>query len=60
ILAALRRLQKEKYGKEIAKDGPETKIFQICQNSEIVALFFTKSAIRSTIAEDHLNLDDRM
>ncbi|PKC61852.1 hypothetical protein RhiirA1_398094 [Rhizophagus irregularis] len=28
--------------------------------SYINQLFFTKSAIRSTIAEDHLNLDDRM
>ncbi|PKK59748.1 hypothetical protein RhiirC2_794377 [Rhizophagus irregularis] len=140
ILAALRRLQKEKYGKEIAKDGLKLKYFRFAEipkpimhlilagiiefpkieidviqdsiidfsgtaiakyrnekfqisDSEfqildfcqinfgailknridftlrytmgslyscINQLFFTKSAIRSTIAEDHFNLDDRM
>ena len=57
ILGALRRLQKEKYGKEIALILPcETRWGS--SYSCINQLFLTKSAIRSTIAEDHLNLDD--
>ncbi|CAB4403798.1 unnamed protein product, partial [Rhizophagus irregularis] len=59
ILAALRRLQKEKYGKEIALILPcDTRWGS--SYSCINQLFLTKSAIRSTIVEDHLNLDDRM
>src|SRR3954465_8237660 len=58
-LATLRRLQQEKYGKEIALILPcETRwgssfscIDHVCR---------TKSAIRSTIAEDQLNLDDEI
>ena len=56
ILATLRRLQKEKYGKEIALILPcETRWGS--SFSCIDHLLRTKSAIRSTIAEDHLCLD---
>jgi len=56
-LATLRRLQQEKYGKEIALILPcETRWGS--SFSCIDHLCKTKLAIRSTIAEDHLNLED--
>src|SRR5947207_220660 len=57
VLATLRRLQQEKYEKEIALILP-CKTRWGSSFSCIDHLCKTKLAIRSTITEDHLNLDD--